>query len=94
MPLVDMPLEKLKNYNGINPRPSDFDQYWETALEEMKETDPKIELIPSTFQTPFAECFDLFFTGVRGARIHAKYLRPKNTTKTHPAILQFSWLFW
>ena len=27
MPLVDMPLEKLKEYSGTNPRPADFDAY-------------------------------------------------------------------
>ncbi|MDO8303323.1 MAG: acetylxylan esterase, partial [Sedimentisphaerales bacterium] len=31
----------------------------------------------------------LWFTGVGGARIYAKYLRPKNSDKKHPAIVQF-----
>ena len=35
MPCVDMPLEKLKEYNGRNPRPADFDEYWDEALAEM-----------------------------------------------------------
>lgn len=89
MPIVDMPLEKLKEYNGRNPRPADFNEYWEQALQEMRDTEPKVELVPSEFQTPFAECYDLYFTGVKGARIHAKYLRPKHSDKPHPAILQF-----
>jgi cephalosporin-C deacetylase len=38
---------------------------------------------------PFAECFDLYFTGVGGSRVYAKYIRPKNATKPHPAVLQF-----
>jgi cephalosporin-C deacetylase len=41
---------------------------------------------------PFAECFDLFFTGVGGSRVHAKYLRPKKgaaAAEPHPAVLQF-----
>lgn len=89
MPMIDMPLEQLKKYNGISPCPGDFDQYWENALKEMKARDPRVELIPSSFQTPFAECFDLYFIGVRGARIHAKYLKPKAAETSHPAILQF-----
>jgi len=87
--IFDLPLEKLKEYQGINPRPHDFDEYWDKALEEMKSIDPQVELIPSEFQAPFAECFDLYFTGVDGARIHAKYLRPKNSDKPHPAVLMF-----
>lgn len=89
MPLIDMPLEELKKYNGINPCPVDFDNYWENAIAEMKAVDPKVELVPSSFQVPFAECFDLYFTGVRGARIHAKYIRPKDSMDPHPAVLQF-----
>lgn len=89
MPLIDMPLEKLRTYQGTNPRPADHDAYWERALTEMRSTDPNVELRPAKFQPPAAECFDLFFTGVRGARVHAKYLRPRNTKKPHPAVVQF-----
>lgn len=89
MPLIDMPLEELKKYNGISPRPDDFDTYWDDALSEMHAVDPQIELIPSEFKTSFAECFDLYFTGVEGARIHALYARPKGDNGPHPAVLQF-----
>ncbi|CAM4358154.1 alpha/beta fold hydrolase [Paenibacillus typhae] len=89
MPLVDMPLEQLKQYQGRNPRPADFDAYWERALGELAMVDTQLELIPSTFQTPQAECFDLYFTGVRGARIHAKYLRSRAVSTPQPAVLQF-----
>lgn len=89
MPIVDMPLEELKKYNGCSPCPADIDQYWDAAIAEMKAIHPQVELIPAEFQVPYAECFDLYFTGVKGARIHAKYLRPKNATEPHPAVLQF-----
>ena len=87
--LIDMPLEELKVYQGINPRPHDFDEYWDRALDEMKALDPEVEMVPAEFQTPFAECFHLYFTGVGGARVHAKYLRPKNSSEPHPAVLMF-----
>lgn len=89
MPLVDMPLEQLHRYEGRNPRPPDFDAYWERGLAEMQATDPKPELIPHDLNASFAECFHLYFTGVGGARIHAKYLRPKGKTEPHPAVLMF-----
>ena len=89
MPIVDMPLEELKKYKGSSPCPTDIDEYWEKAIAEMKKVDPGLELIPAEFQVPFAECFDMYFTGVRGARVHAKYLRPKNSSTKHPAVLQF-----
>ena len=89
MPVFEMPLGQLKRYKGRNPRPADFDRFWARALKEMRSTDPQVELVRSEFQTPFAECFELYFTGVRGARVHAKYLRPSNARKPHPAVLQF-----
>jgi len=90
MPLLfDMPLEKLYTYEGTNPCPADFDDYWDKALAEMNAVDPKIALVPADFQTPYAECSHLYFTGVGGARVHAKLLRPKNASKPHPAVLMF-----
>lgn len=89
MPMLDMPLEKLRTYQGVNPRPADHDAYWERALAEMRSTEANVELKPAKFQTAFAECFHLYFTGVRGARVHAKYLRPKNPQGRRPAVVMF-----
>ncbi|MDW7657576.1 MAG: acetylxylan esterase [Bacillota bacterium] len=88
---VDMPLTSLNVYQGINPKPEDHAAYWEIALQEMRAVDPQVEIVPSSFQSPGAECFHLYFTGVRNARIHAKYLRPKTASpqEKHPAILVF-----
>ncbi|HEX6765826.1 MAG TPA: acetylxylan esterase [Polyangiaceae bacterium] len=89
MPLIDLPLAELERYQGKNPRPKDFEAYWERALGEMHGVDPKVELAPSKFSADFAECFDLFFTGVGGARVHAKYLRPRKRSGPGPALLEF-----
>ncbi len=90
MPLMfDMPLEQLKTYQGRNPRPEDFDEFWDKALDEMRAVDPEVELVRSDFQTDFAECLDMFFTGVGGARIHSKVIRPVEQSEPHPAILMF-----
>jgi cephalosporin-C deacetylase len=90
MPLTfDMPYEELQTYQGCNPRPADFDAFWDRGLAEMRAVDPQIEIVPAEFQAPYAECSHLYFTGVGGARIHAKLLRPRNATAPHPALLQF-----
>jgi cephalosporin-C deacetylase len=92
MPLTfDFPLEKLKTYQGINPRPADFDAYWDRALAEMHALDPRVELVKADFQAPFCECFHMYFAGVGGARVYAKLLRPRgpHVAKRHPAVLQF-----
>ena len=90
MPLMfDMPLEELKTYQGQNPRPADFDAFWERGLAEMQALDPQVELSPASFKVPFAQCFNLYFTGVGSARIHAKFLRPREAPAPHPAVLMF-----
>ncbi len=93
MPILDYPLEKLKTYRGMNPRPADFDAYWEQALAENAAVDPKPELVPAAFAAPHAECFHLYFNGVGGARIHAKYVRPKGDGP-FPALLEFHGYSW
>ena len=90
MPLLfDMPLKQLKKYKGTNPRPADFDKFWDRGLAEMRKINPKTELKRSEFQTPFADCFDMYFTGMGGARVHAKLLKPKKAARKHPAVLMF-----
>jgi len=90
MPLIDKPLPELHQYQGRNPRPADFDAFWDESLTTMRALDAAVELRPAPFQAAkIAECFDLFFTGVGGSRIHAKYLRPKAAKEPHPAVVQF-----
>ena len=89
MPLVDMPLEQLLTYQGRNPRPADFDDFWDDALAEMRALDPQVEMVPHPLKASFAECFDLYFIGVGGARVHAKLLRPKSAPAPHPALVMF-----
>ena len=89
MPLIDMPLKDLMVYPGRNPRPSDFDEYWDKGLSEMRSLDPQIELVPQEVGSNFAECFGLYFTGMGGSRIYAKYLRPKKSAGRHPAVVIF-----
>ncbi|WP_054957259.1 acetylxylan esterase [Paenibacillus dakarensis] len=89
MPAIDMPLRELLKYEGRNPRPDDFDEYWASALQELDAVDPEARFVKSEFSVPHAECYDLFFKGVRGATIHAKYVKPAHIEGNIPAMLQF-----
>jgi cephalosporin-C deacetylase len=84
-------MDQLVQYRGRNPRPDDFEAYWAAALAELDALDPCAALEPSSFTAAagHAECFDLWFTGVGGARVHAKYLRPAGAVSPHPAVLRF-----
>jgi len=96
MPRLDKPLNDLLLYQGRNPRPADFDAYWDAGLRELDATAPQPELVRNAaIDTAHSEAFDLWFTGVGGARLYAKYLRPKNravdggANSKSPALLQF-----
>ena len=89
MPMIDMPLEKLKEYQGRNPRPVDFDEFWDKSLAELYAIDPKPTFKPANFKSKVAEAFDLTFTSTKGARIYAKFMKPKNIEGKAPAILGF-----
>ena len=86
--LLDLKPHELRNYNGISPCPKDIDEFWDSSIAEMKAIDPDISL-KKVYDYPNPECFELYFTGVDGARVFAKYARPKNITKPADALLLF-----
>lgn len=90
MPKVDMPLEELKQYKGLNPKPADFDKFWKDGISEINEIDAKVEIIPSEYKNPKNyELNHLYFNGTKNSRIHAKYIRPTNVNGKLPVILCF-----
>ncbi|MEM1165915.1 MAG: acetylxylan esterase [Planctomycetota bacterium] len=90
MAFLDLPLDHLQTYTGTNPRPAGFDGYWDRALAELDETEPAPEITPARgFSVPFARCEDLLFTGVGGARIYAKLVRPTHPSTPVPGVLGF-----
>ncbi len=89
MPILDMPLEQLKTYTGSSPCPADIDEYWDTALDEMQRVAHQAKFIANDFPARQAECYDLYFTGTKNAKIHAKFVKPKNLEEKAPAVLFF-----
>ena len=89
MPIVDMPLEKLRVYEGRNPRPADFDEFWERSLAEINAMDPQAEFTPYPYASKVADCLELRFHSTKGAVIYAKVARPKNIDGKIPAVLHF-----
>ncbi|CAM4471009.1 alpha/beta fold hydrolase [Paenibacillus phoenicis] len=89
MPVIDKPLDELRKYKGMNPKLPDFDAYWEVALREMRAVDPQVRLEKAEYQLPGVECYHLYFTGVKGARIHAQYVRPAKSDGPAPAVILF-----
>ena len=91
MPAFDLPLDELRTYTGRNPRPDDHDTFWASALAELDAAIPGADVViePVEHVAPYADAAHLWFTGVRGARLHAKLLRPTGATEPGPAVLVF-----
>jgi cephalosporin-C deacetylase len=84
----DLSSEELAVYQGTNPRPADFDQYWDKALLELDAIDPEAEFADATdFPLTTATAQHLYFNGTGGYRVHAKVIRPAEPTG--PAVLIF-----
>ena len=82
-------LEELGAYHGTAPCPADFDAFWDARVKEAREIPLQYTFSPA--QLPeFETCryFDLWFTGMGGARVHAKYVKPEREGKI-PVVLQF-----
>lgn len=89
MPMIDMPLSKLKEYNGVNPRPADFDEFWDASIASLAEIDPCATFESYDYPCAIAEAYKLTFTSTKGARIFAKFMKPKNVVGKIPAVLVF-----
>ncbi|MBQ8344736.1 MAG: alpha/beta fold hydrolase [Clostridia bacterium] len=89
MPTIDMSLDRLKEYQGRNPRPADFDEFWDRSLEELAAIDPQPEWTPAAIPSKIADCFELRFRSTKGAVIFAKVVVPKEHEAKMPALLHF-----
>ncbi|MFI6827013.1 acetylxylan esterase [Kribbella sp. NPDC050241] len=84
----ELSYDELIAYQGTNPRPEDFDQFWDKALLELGAVDPDTEFADATdFPLTTATAQHLYFTGTGGYRVHAKVIRPAEPTG--PAVLIF-----
>ena len=102
-------LASLADYHGATPVPEDFDDFWAERMAEadaiplsweLKRADVAMggaDLAPEALGDAPMELFDLAFTGMGGARLHAKYLRPTGALAAEapagagevPLVLQF-----
>ncbi|WP_139902146.1 alpha/beta fold hydrolase [Clostridium thermarum] len=87
--LYECQIEHLKDYRGIGEAPEDYDEYWERAKRDLEKASLDYELVNSDFVARSCEAYDLYFTGVGGARIHCQFLKPKNVKGKAPAIAMF-----
>jgi cephalosporin-C deacetylase len=91
MPLsFDHDLATLRAYTGRTPRPAIFDAYWQEALDALAATPADADWRPVASPLPgIADCHELWFTGVGGARVHARVAFPAHAAGRCPAAVEF-----
>jgi cephalosporin-C deacetylase len=81
MPSIDMPLEQMRQYKPTLYREADFDQFWETTLNEALAQPLNGELIPYVLPLKNLQCYAVRFDGYKGGRIAGWYVRPTSRGK-------------
>lgn len=82
-------LKKYETYMGTNPMPVDFDQFWAERMTEADQVPLHYTITPSEIPSyPTCQYFDLWFEGMGGAKIYAKYIKPTCDVPV-PLVLQF-----
>lgn len=87
---VTRPVKNLNTYPGLTPKPKDFESFWQERIREADAFPLRWRLTPAREVPDFDTCetWDLWFSGVDGSRLYAKYLRPR-TARPVPLVLQF-----
>lgn len=85
----EMPLEQLSNYHGTNPKPDDFDEFWDLRMKEVNSFPLNYEVKKSEMTTNM-DCVmeELWFESIDHGRVYAKFLHHP-TQLNQPLILQF-----
>lgn len=83
-------IEAFGSYYGATPKPDDFEAFWQARMAEADEVPLQYTITQAKEVPSWETCdfLDLWFTGMAGARIYAKYLHPRLAGPI-PLVLQF-----
>jgi len=89
MPILDLPLDRLRDYRPTSTAAPDFNDFWRASLADCA-ADP-IEAHFERVASPLAtiETFDTVFTGYRGQPIKAWLHLPRNRDGALPCVVQY-----
>ena len=88
MPMLDMPIKELEKYLGKSIKPKDFEDFWENQINKIDINNIQYKIIEKKFRNKQAKYYEIFFKGIDGAEIYAKYICPI-TNKKVPVVLEF-----
>jgi cephalosporin-C deacetylase len=83
MPWFDLPLEQLRTYRTTTEEPPGLDQWWADRIAQAQDRarPPVLAMYQPDVYAPL-EVFDVEFSGARGDRVRAWYIKPAGATQT------------
>ena len=88
MSIVDMRTKNMESYLGKSIKPNDFDDFWDKEISNIDIENIEYKIIKKDFNNKQADYYEIYFKGIDGADIYAKYICPKNAIKV-PTVLEF-----
>jgi cephalosporin-C deacetylase len=92
MPWFDLPLADLRTYRTATEEPPGLDEWWRSRLDEARSLaePPTVTRYEAAGYGP-AEVYDVAFSGARGDRIRAWYIRPpaSGSGDATPVVVKF-----
>lgn len=87
--MTEQEIEELRDYHGLTPMPEDFDAFWDQRITEADAIPLQYVITQSEIPAvPTCDFLTLRYQGMGGAKLCAKYLKPKTQAKV-PLVLQF-----
>jgi cephalosporin-C deacetylase len=89
MALFDLPLAQLEQYAPTIAEPDDFDEFWQSTLDESRATKALIDVQPEPTDLRLVESYDVTFAGFGGDPVRAWYTRPAGVDEALPAVVEY-----
>ena len=80
-----------KNIKSTISRPDDFQEFWNTKLEEAGQVNLDPILTAETMTEPGVELWQVSFNNILGSRVHGQLAKPEFSDRKLPAMLILQW---
>ncbi len=105
MSFFDMSLERLQEYKPERNEPADFDTFWQTTLDDVRQHPLNAQFEPVDYGLTTVDTYDVTFAGYGGQPVKGWFIRPAHITSPLPCVVQyigygggrgfpFDWLLW
>ncbi|MGE5223422.1 MAG: acetylxylan esterase, partial [Omnitrophica WOR_2 bacterium] len=105
MAIFDLPLEELKSYLPARNEPADFDDFWQSTLDETRQHPLNATFAAVDYGLKAQETYDVTFTGFGGQAIKGWLLLPRQRSGSLPCVVEYigygggrafatDWLLW